>query len=259
VLQTLAAVQRLGWRCTRLDIALDFHEGHGAHLIETMYEACVRGELTGAKRFQIIRDMGQEGPTGHGLNIGGRGKMGSGRYLRTYDKGLEQGDQPMGEWVRMEVEYTGECAHQAGILLAETTDPDTTMSGLVLGTVDFREYTGRKNQNLDERPRVQWWEDLVRSCELARPVAIRSRTTVAGYIRWIRTAVAPKVATLAACTGLGVSTLMVMLAGQMDHDTRHLNDPVVRGLLTDLGVSTHHARAALDDIEMFCLASGVPT
>lgn len=243
-LQLLVQLLRLGWRATRLDVALDFLDRTGADLIEAMYAGCEAGQLCGARTHQRIYEVGQQGPTGHALNIGKRGKHGSGRYLRVYDKGLEQRTAELGEWVRAEVELSDACAADAAVAIAEADDPRSVMLGLVLGCVDFREVTG--SARLADRPRAQWWADVVQGVDLLRPVAVRARTTVEGYMRWIRTAVAPKVATIAACTGLTVANVVGAMAGEVRASAEHLNDPVVRSVLTEFGMSVESARMCME-------------
>lgn len=254
-LTILRELSKMGWKATRLDIALDFHDGAGRDLIARMHRSCQDGELCGARRYQHIWEMGQDGPTGHGLNIGARGKLGSGRYLRTYDKGLEQRSAGLGDWVRMEVEFSDDCAAQAAVTLAQASKPDRVMVGLVLGTVDFRLVTG--DQHVADRPRCEWWQALIAGAALHRPVAVRAKSTAAGYIRWIKTAVVPKAATMAAATGLTLGGLLATISGPVDPNPAHLQDGVVRAILTDLGLPVSHARRALDDTQLLSMLQGV--
>lgn len=235
---------RLGWRATRLDIALDFHERSGADLISAIHAGCEAEQLCGARTHQLVVEEGQHGPSGYAVNIGKRGKHGSGRYLRVYDKGLEQRSALIGDWVRAEVELSDQCAADAAELLVNSDDPGAAMVGLVLGCVDFREVTG--SRRLEDRPRAAWWAKIVDGVELHRPVAVRAKTTATGYMRWIRTAVAPKVATIAACTGLTVANVVGAMAGEVRASAEHLNDPVVRSVLTEFGMSVEVARMCLE-------------
>ncbi len=103
----------MGRKCTRIDVRLDWQcpDGERIGLIDLATASCRGDELCRARRWKPHEDMSGTERVGHGLYIGRRGKDGSGRYLRIYDKGLETGERPTGTWERYEVEHTQEVAN----------------------------------------------------------------------------------------------------------------------------------------------------
>ncbi|MCW5764719.1 MAG: hypothetical protein KIT68_01930, partial [Phycisphaeraceae bacterium] len=65
-------IVRLGGRCTRFDAALDLFGSVADGLIARAHDACVRGELCGARRFRYICDRGLFSLCGEGLTCGAR-------------------------------------------------------------------------------------------------------------------------------------------------------------------------------------------
>ena len=158
-MEWLRDLMTAGMKCTRLDVALDFQDVKGVGLIEAVYEACERGELTGARRYEQRRPKSGRRLTGNSVYLGRRGKHGSGRLIRVYDKGLQQKERPMGEWERWEVEFSGECAQEVALALCAAEDWAPIAFSRALGSVDFRKATGRRE--LKRRPRAEWWCDFV--------------------------------------------------------------------------------------------------
>ena len=124
--------------------------------------------------------------TAHGINIGKRGKMGSGRYLRVYDKGLEQKTKQAGEWIRWEVELSDTCAQQFATKFAIEDDAIETAISHALWVVEFRENNG--SRMLARRPLASWYEEITQHVRRERVTAIRAKSTVETYARWVKTA-----------------------------------------------------------------------
>jgi len=234
----------------RIDLALDFRNGTGATLIADVLGGCGRREHCGAKQWEKVEKRGAGNRLkAWGANVGVRGGNGSGRYLRIYDKGLEQRCAPEGEWVRMEGEYSGECARTVVGLLMEA---DQRASGvdvaslfswhqadvagvaagwqsqgiaLVLGTVDFREVTGHRAYS--RRPRCEWWKRVLQGVEPRRVrLSSRSRPRLAAYSRWFRRAVAPSLVAMSRGARRSVEDVFRDLVGDLDDiETAALRGP----------------------------------
>lgn len=148
---------------SRLDLFNDY-VGQ-VYLVEAVFEACQAFQLCGARRWEPIRPMSSRGRVlGFTVNLGRRGGDGSGRFVRVYDKGLEQ-QQGANEWHRFEVELSGGVARQGAEILVRAWQAGgdawrTELSRIVLGAVDFREVRNGETA-LKRRPQVAWWSLLV--------------------------------------------------------------------------------------------------
>ena len=177
-----------GVKVTRLDVALDLEDERGVGLVDAVVSACERGELTGAKCYERRRPMSGSRIMGNSVYLGRRGKFGSGRMTRIYDKGLETKGRAMGEWERLEVEFSGKCAHEVALALCAADDWAPIAFARVLGAVDFREATGRRE--LKRRPRAGWWSEFLNEQmdggEVVRTKAKPREPDIARYEAWLR-------------------------------------------------------------------------
>ncbi|MHA7812896.1 MAG: replication initiation factor domain-containing protein [Phycisphaerales bacterium] len=222
----------LGCSATRIDIAVDFDDQ--PDLIETAYQACKQGKLAGAKCFRIVESENARGSDGRTLYIGKRGKMGSGRMLRVYDKGLETRTKDAGEWVRWEAEYTHDCARQVGDAYARADDPVKCLLQHAFGVCDFKEDPDEKN--LSRRPRCKWFEKLVGLIDPSTVRAERAASTIYSKVRWFKDAVAPMLRTVQRVTGADLDRIVHEITGQVQTKPNKLHEPFVRGLCNSLGV-----------------------
>lgn len=208
-----------GWRCTRLDVALDI-EGTRVGLVEAVRSGCSRDPavdtLTGASRVQSTDGYSRVGVFEDMVRIGGRGNMGSGRFIRVYDKGLEQGGVA-GRWHRWEVEYSGEVACELAerLVVAGGSWSEVALDQ-VLSAVDFREPGG--DGHLDRRLRCEWWQwfiDFVggRVVERIRRDWRRRAPSVVDACAWIRRQVAPVMVGLSRELGVRVDDFARMVCG----------------------------------------------
>jgi len=200
-----------GMYCTRIDVAIDYRAeplapakgGAAITLIEDARRSAERGELCRCRVEKANDEYTNRVRTRHEHDFGRRGKEGSGRYVRIYDKGLETGECPEGRWVRWEAEFSKDHAHEAALKLL-SGGPDeaaTLLRPLALGCVDFRVNTG--DAHLHRRPRVQWFHDLLEDQAPLRVAPRRERSTLQSYAGWVRRAVLPTLAdmgTLADCS-----------------------------------------------------------
>lgn len=218
-----------GLKASRVDIAGDFHLEAGevgtVGLVDTVREACQAGELCLARRHEPRRPMSGRRLIGNSVYIGRRGKLGSGRMVRVYDKGLEQeeGAEP-GRWERWEVEFSGECAEK--VLQGVCDLPEWWQLGwsFLLGAVDFRRCTGERS--LERRSRCDWWSDLV-ECTLEDypPTTIkecREPPELRQHIRHLRKNVLPTALAMAARVGWSLPEFWSWVLQESGPIPRHL-------------------------------------
>jgi len=155
-----------GLRITRCDLAVDF-KGDDVRVVDLMLESTERGkrELRGFQSVQPHVHHRSGKLTSLGVTLGRRGKNGSGRMVRAYDKGLESGDCPVNEYQRVEVEYTGDLARFVWASIAgngESCDVQT-ITELVMSEADFRVPLagGRRPRRVADLERVPWWQALL--------------------------------------------------------------------------------------------------
>ena len=104
----LPHLSHLGFLATRIDFALDLYDP--GITIGDIYEQIMDGRITVPTRT-VTRIQAHSGSaTGETLYIGSRT---SERYLRIYDKGVEQNSAPSGQWLRIELEVKGKRAKLA--------------------------------------------------------------------------------------------------------------------------------------------------
>ena len=120
----------------RLDLAVDVRCETGVGLIKDLRQSMKRDEIGRIKSFADHITYGRRGLiTGHTFSMGKRGAVGSGRYIRVYDKGLETQTLPRGQWERFEVEFTDETAKLVAEELRTSKDFERTAFDLVCGSL----------------------------------------------------------------------------------------------------------------------------
>lgn len=184
----LRALVNCGCKATRIDVAIDY-VGKDLGLINAMVESCMDGHLCGARVFQPRLEMVGGFVAGRGITIGRRGKLGSGRYVRCYDKGLETKTKPAREWERLEVEFGDQVAMLVGDTLAASSDWERCAREAVLGAVDFR--TGHRRHGVKQRKRCRWWEDVIADVNPQRYRAERDTPDLHRFCAWLKRCVAP--------------------------------------------------------------------
>lgn len=248
VRQLLHDLYCYGFKATRIDIALDLYDH--PDLITIVRDSCNRGELCRSRTYQhIVQRSGPE-LTAHGINIGQRGKKGSGRYLRVYDKGLEQKTRAAGEWIRWEVELSDSCAQQFAHDLAINDDPVETAVSNAVWVVEFREKTGARM--LSRRPLAEWFEQFTQHVRRERLTADRAKSTVESYARWVRTAVVPKLETIARITRTPLGGVISFIAGEVAQNPDHANCPKVRTIVRSMGVDPRTIKQRLSSSGEVC-------
>ena len=184
-MKTLHAV--FEFSATRMDLCFDdFKKIMFPHQVVQEAE---KGNFTGFKRWEPKQARRVSGEyLSDGIGFGLRGKNGSGRYLRCYDKTLEsQGEI---DAIRWEVELTKETAKTAflALVIAEELALFTaSIAALIGGSINFID---RKGTHLDRMSRLDWWQDIV---NLLGCVKLRNETavqTIESSIQWVAKSVA---------------------------------------------------------------------
>ena len=133
------------------------------------------GNITSHKSGRLIHDE---------ADFGARGKSGSGKYGRVYDKALESDGSK--NCIRWEFEYTKERAAKAFDLLSQMGSDESFVQlcgELVVGAIGFVKRTGEKN--IARLKRYRFWERIEKSLG---SVVIRvpvKRPTIASMFRFI--------------------------------------------------------------------------
>ena len=218
-IDVLRSLMSLGFRVTRLDVALDF-VGCGLALGVRAVDSCERGELCGAKVYSTYIERTGAGLKGHTVYLGRRGKNGSGRLTRIYDKGLERRSAPAGEWERWETVFSDDCAIEAAALLVESDDWVATARALSLGAHDFRRVVPGETA-ISRRPRVEWFARIVEGVAVLRVRKTeKSSPDLERVARWLRTAVAPSLAAMGDKVGVSMADVLLCLVGEVEPSER---------------------------------------
>ncbi len=198
-------------RATRIDVRLDFKASH-VGLIDQVRDACHRKELCRSRVYKKDDEHVTNGLcTGYSIQLGKRGKNGSGRFVRVYDKGLQTGDAPKGQWERWETEFSDDAANQVCMKLIHSDNWNQTASELTLGAVEFREHTG--SRSLKRRKLAHWWANLTKSINPILVKIQRPKTTLDRYGAWLRRSVLPGIHTMAHESGQTPSQVMDFFTG----------------------------------------------
>jgi len=161
-----------------------------------------KGNFTGFKRIDHRRPEkminGKMVITGDTLYFGRRGKNGSGKYVRIYDKNLESKGEK--NCIRYETEFSKERAAAVVLELAKSSDSDSmaiVIGSLIGGSISFidRRALG-KDKNVSRAKLLPWWQEVV---EFLGTIKLRNKKkiqTVEGSEKWVREVVAPTMAML---------------------------------------------------------------
>ena len=201
-------------RATRIDIRLDF-KGTDIGLIDNVCQSCERRELCRCRRWGKIDQHTANGEcTGYSVQLGKRGKDGSGRLVRVYDKGLETKEKPKGEWERWETEFSDDAANQVCMELIASDNWTQSAAELALGAVDFRVYTGARS--LKRRSIADWWAKLTASI---KPILVRIKrvhTNIDRYGSWLCRSVMPTLHTISKHTDQSVANIILFFTGKQN-------------------------------------------
>lgn len=211
----LRAFLACGYRPTRIDVAHDFVR-QGLRIVERCWEdraaVCHTRNVNRVVGFSL-----SAGVVGQTVYLGKRGRNGSGRYGRAYDKGLESGaSRTLGEWERFEVEFVGDCAVKVAQVLARSDDWRADARRVAFGSFDFRAVSGGASRSLARRPRLEGWARVVAVAETLLVRATRRYSSLPGLASWVRVSVAPILERLAVAAGVGLVEVFRDLAGDVE-------------------------------------------
>lgn len=185
------ALHELGARCSRLDSRID---DYGKTVtVEKAVAAATAGNIAHFKMFRYI-ESGSVGcsQTGRTVEFGRRGKGGSGKFLRIYDKEFEScGRIPA---TRIELELSGRRSANCFQFLAQTPPElwPELIGGWIKDAIAFVDRT--VSDKLHRCPLLQWWSELIdRFSELSLSVE-RPKSSLQRVKTWIEKQVAPSVA-----------------------------------------------------------------
>jgi hypothetical protein len=121
-------------------------------------------DYTGFRSVHYDHRTGRDGVTGDMVCFGRRGREGSGKYLRVYDKALESNGEI--DAIRWENEYSGDRAIAFFNLVADTgNDParlGSAITGSIAGSIDFLKRSERPHEkNLSRLERYDWWQSIL--------------------------------------------------------------------------------------------------
>ena len=221
--EMLRELLELGCKATRTDLAVDVIAEH-VRLVERVGTSCFEGKLCGARTWRPVVEFGPGGEcVGQTVYIGKRGRDGSGRYLRCYDKGLETGELPANRWHRLELECTGDVARDVAraVVNAAAGDVEGMTAALVVGAVSFRD--GVKRRCWSEREECAWWREFKAGIVGSKFVQRKRTPSLDGRLAWLRRAVMPGIAAMAEMTGRPMRGILADLVHGLELTADQLN------------------------------------
>ncbi len=202
---------------TRFDAAVDCR-GQSVCVVEAFDAESEpeRGTVRGFKRREVIKPTSGRKVVGYTVYLGKRGRNGAGRFLRAYDKGLEQGERA-NEWQRVEVEFSKEAANLAMIAWLGGCPgvASATIGELVAGAVDFRipRADGKRPRRVEDLERPAWWSEWI-GAVCGNPVKVRpteARTPNAdSHARWMWRCVWKSVLRVASAAGVSPEAVLAL-------------------------------------------------
>ena len=183
----------LGFNCTRIDTCIDDYT-------KTISPDCVKkavdsGNQTGFS-LAPYTEWRSSGCVGEEVSktyyVGRRGRYGSGKYIRCYNKYLESKGEIDSN--RFEIEFTDAYSKNAFATLIgfPTSSWAEVMIGLITGAVDFIDRSSSKV--VGECVRLDWWSSIVDNVGRIRVSKPRKQKTIKKAIQWIDRQVLPTLA-----------------------------------------------------------------
>lgn len=209
-----------GAHLTRLDIAVDMIGGVES-LMQQVEDSCMNGEGCRFRYFRPTQAFSGGKLTGRTLDLGKRGKDGSGRMVCLYDKGLETKQLPAGQWVRWEARFYDECADAALDRYETATERSRIL--VAFDAVEFR-HNASGQTHVDRRTPCEWWIKLRQSIEPPFIIRrLRQASTASGMVLWIGKQVAPTLEQIRRKLNTSWDDLMAILANPSKIPSRPLS------------------------------------
>ena len=187
-----------------------------------------KGNCKGFKARRYIESESSKGKTGETLELGRRGKEGSGKFLRIYDKEAESEGKTKG--IRWEVEWSGKRAESAWHIWTKAEFAAPTCAGMIFTTVDFIEPTHDSNRGRWKR--LEWYQRLLESIEAVIVPVVVKKTNIEKKDKWLSDSVSGTIAyvrTFHHFTGRADS-----FASQMDTYIKTGREKISRSILLQL-------------------------
>lgn len=178
-----------GMNCSRLDIKVD---DYGKEVtLEKVYEAAKAGNFTGFRKWEPYYGPRQRGDLHEGpstIYFGSRGKSGSGRFLRIYDKAKQSGGEV--DATRIELELSGDKSREAfeSVVNAGFELFKDVAVGYLKSSISFIE---RVSSHVSRCLVLSWWDSLFSNYAA---ISFSPKTVVKTYqksLDWLKTQVAP--------------------------------------------------------------------
>lgn len=241
ILEFITWVYDQGGHATRIDVRSDF-KGKRLDLIDLAYAGCEDRQLCRCRCWEMREPRSNTGEyLGRCLTLGKRGKNGSGRFVRIYDKGLETGEATIHTWERWETEFTKSAADQVAQQLIESNDWKREALAFALGAVEFRDWTG--SASLARRPLAPWWLAFLADVEPILVKTNRIGTDLDRWGGWFRRCVLPTFTTMAIEAGTDIHDVMDFFRN--GKPIKRSDSPVVWEYLNALVDIEDHRREAL--------------
>lgn len=194
-------IERFGFSCTRIDTCFNDFEriAELKEIADWVGKKCISGFRKGLeiKGLDLSGNaVPNEGKVknsfgaviiGHTISFGSRGKNGSGKYLRIYDKNLESNGEI--DCVRYEVEWGQDRAKYVFQELfggADSIDEFVVrLSGFIGGSVLFVDKVNGTDKNVSRLAIIPFWQkvlDLLGRCTFSLP---KKETTIEGKIEYL--------------------------------------------------------------------------
>ena len=179
-------LRSLGCKCTRLDLALDCTRDLLS--MDLVHQAAMAGQVVGFKRYDPHRpiDMSTGKLDRDQANFGRRGRDGSGRYTRIYDKGIESNGSL--DCIRVETEFSGDMAATIFDLLCMCQEHEFEREAgrFAAGAIDFADKSAAHGHR-DRFERLPWWDRICSLVSSARVRVERVKPSLERAAAWVMT------------------------------------------------------------------------
>lgn len=213
------------FKSTRLDLCFDDYEKTIGP--EEVLEHAKNGSVVGYRVFEDDFKYNNKGELQGGtVYFGLRGKNGSGKFTKCYEKELESKGEVKS--IRWEVQFSKAKANEIFFNLAmaqDLTDFATQIALFIGGSIDFIERNGRRR---DPRDRLAFWEQILHHLGAAKLRSAQPNKSIDTSMGWIETSVSPSLEKIR--RAIGDDHYYEWLQNQLENATirqRALNEIVV--------------------------------
>ena len=180
------------FKCTRIDLALD--DMLKKLNLNSIKRAIDNYHYQGFGNTAKWYENGRKGSKGKTATFGRRGKAGGGKYLLFYDKSIESG----GEIDSIRIELSA-YQHYATEIFEDITDAPIDgwgdiIFGWINGSIDFRKRKDDNDKDPGRRPRLRWWDKIVKDAVSLKPAVFRPPNCFQDVSDWLFNQVAPSLA-----------------------------------------------------------------